>query len=354
MIEILFVDFFFLDTHKEFNYEYFQLASLNYKVSIIAPDGFYSNQNKNLHFISSKKLNLLSLSKNTRIQRYKLMLEVTKLLNKRKEKITIILTYDTFLLFLGIPFIKFNKKMFLQHHNNIDGLNSLLKKYVFSFYKNKFFHLVGEKFVAWELISTLKVKPYKLFVLRHPITKHCFEKNEIIDYDFIALSNSNNEEIIAEIVANEISKNLFRSKKIKGLIRSKKIEFDNGYLKVSIFGHLGNSEFYEIFCKTKVIVMLFPKSFKKRISGTLMQALGNGKVVLSSDIEHSLGLNQRNQNNLQIFFNIEDFLTLLTHMTNKDFQLDELEYKEFMIEYSNNKIIDDFHRLTNNLNNQLL
>lgn len=345
MTEILFIDFLYLHSHKEANLEYFRLASINYKVTVIAPDGFYPIRDKNIHFISSERLNKIYNFKKNRINHFKQMLAVINLANKYRKDLTIILAFDTVLLTMGNFFLKSNKNTFLQHHNNIDGLKSIIKKNLFSTYSQKFSHLVFEQFMKEGLLNTSKINPQSITLLHYPLILSKGIPKIAPLYDFIALSNSNDEDIIREIIKKETSNNFFKLNRIKGIIRSKKTEYDNGFLKVGNLSYISDNEYSDLLSNTKIILMLFHNNFEYRLSATLMEALSNKKIVISSRIKHTMFINQNIKNNLRVFESVDELIMLIQAISDSNYSHNYDEYKTFIRLHSNNRIKSSFKRL---------
>ncbi len=196
------------------------------------------------------------------------------------------LSYHTVAIYLAkILFREYKTRVFITHHFNIDDLlSSSIKRFFFNRYVTKYNHFVFEPYVKDYFVLQYKVDKGKIYVLPYPKTKHEYlYQKDGEKYDCLGISSSNDEKWIQEIIEKEKVERMFEKNRITLLLRSKKYEYNNGYLKV-INAYFTDEEYYSLYVNANCIILPFPKSFQYRMSGSIIDALSNGKKAILSDI----------------------------------------------------------------------
>lgn len=194
------------------------------------------------------------------------------------------LSYHTIAFYLAkLLFKKYNKRLYVLHHVNIDDLSrSKIKNWFFKRYVTDVNHFVFEPFMKDYLVKKYCVDKKNIFVLPHPKNEFNFS-DECKKYDCLGISGSNDEKIIEEYINEEKNNKTFKKNNISILLRSKKYEYEDGYLKV-VNNYFTDEEYHALYASAYAIVLLFPSSFKYRMSGSIIDALSKRKRVLLSDI----------------------------------------------------------------------
>lgn len=252
-------------------------------VSVVCPEGWYEHQIANVEYIYYSPKSVI---KNRRIQYYSKSLKNVFFANKisrRKYNYYLFASYDT-VLFSVFKIInpRILSKCFIIHNNNIDGINEKkLKKFFFQTYSKKVNHITLDSFIGEYLIESLHVNSKNVYVLPHPLNSNgiCDKK----EYDCVGISNSNDESWINEIIQKEKKTALFKKYDVKIVLRSHNLNYDDGYLLV-INGWLSDEEYNNYINGAKCIFLPFPKSFKYRMSGSIVDAFSNYTAVIGSDI----------------------------------------------------------------------
>lgn len=192
-------------------------------------------------------------------------------------------SYETYVMALSIFKLRnIRKRVFIVHHNNIDLLDKSSKlRFFFKKYAKRVNHVIFEEFIGEHLRDAYDIEKSKIFYIPHPLNE--IEGNIIKQYDCVGISNSNQEKWIEEIVKSEKYKPVLKDQGVKVVLRSKKITFDDGYLKV-IKGYLSDEEYYRYIKSAKVVFLPFSESFKYRTSGSIVDAFSNGTFVIGSRI----------------------------------------------------------------------
>ena len=237
---------------------------------IIAPYGYYSKMNKNriVDFVHS----LFYMHK---VAKYIKSIDEIKNFDY-----IILITYNEvgYFLFKKI----FKEKVILMNHNNIDFISkSTIKKALFMSFAKKTKHIVQTKFIFDYLNKKISVNRENIAIWLHPLN---YNENVLTKpiYDCVGISNSNDDAIIKEILELEKETGFLKKDNLKILLRSRKYSYDDGYLKI-INGFLPDNEYNFYINSSSTIFLPFPKTFKYRMSGTLVDAFSNRKPVISSD-----------------------------------------------------------------------
>lgn len=193
------------------------------------------------------------------------------------------LTYGDFGLFFSQLLIPNGINLYIMHHANIDSIcRSRIKRFMFSTYKSRFRHIVLCKFIGDHLKNYIGVNASKILVWPHPLNLVPTPQKEAI-YDCVGLSNSNDEMIINQIIELEKQTEVLKKNNLHVVLKSSHNRFDNGYLQV-FNGFIDKPIFDNYINKARCLLMPFPDSFQLRISGTLMDALSNNKILLGTNI----------------------------------------------------------------------
>lgn len=174
------------------------------------------------------------------------------------------------------------KRVLILHHNISDQLDeSVIKRICFEIYKKKTRHVLIEDFMKHSFIKKHHVPETLVYSFPHPL--NVMNQKFQLEYDYTGISNSNDDEWIRKIISKEEQDGVLRKNRIRMLLRSGKYKFDNGFLTV-FRGRLEESEYYEIIMRSRVILIPFPKTFKYRISASVVDAFSNRKKVIGSNI----------------------------------------------------------------------
>lgn len=253
-------------------------------VTVVFPDGWLQDLPEDVHVISyephtsckNKKVALV-------IKSFKYMLFAKKLDRERRFSYIFFSACSIYtMIFSACWFKDIENRMYVLHHNLSDQLGySFSKRWAFKIFKGKINHVLLESFIAKNLIEEHHVAADKIFCIPHPLNRS--ENHHEIKYDFVGISNSNDEKWISDVIALEKKEELFKRNGIKILLRSSMVEYTNGALTV-FKGVIKDEEYYDLILSGKWILLPFPLSYKFRMSGTIVDAFSNGKIILGSNI----------------------------------------------------------------------
>lgn len=193
-------------------------------------------------------------------------------------------------------------KTILMNHNNIDCvLTNKIKRFLFDRFARKVKHIALCDFIADKMSQDLAISRKNIAVWPHPLYQNSIDERSIEKkYDCVGISNSNDESIIKRIIEKEKKSAYLKKNNLRVVLRSKEIEYDNGYLKVLV-GSLPKEEYDSYINSTRSIFLAFPPTFQYRMSGTLMDALSNRIPVIGTNIPLVTSYYNKYKNVLRIY-----------------------------------------------------
>ncbi len=282
-MNILFCDFIFQKGNAHVDGEIIKCMMNNHNVTILANKDRYpeyyleANYVENKHYIREKGTIRIYFG----ILRN--MILAARYANKNKPDVIFISVYETRSFALGRKFFKDRDKIIVLENANIDQLSNNSFRTFYDFYKNKIHHVVYEGYMKDYLTNTIGIQEELISVIPHPCYKSQICTNPITKYDCIAISGSNDEQIIEEFILFEKNNGILKSNGIKVLIKSKKFQYDDGFLIVKN-EYFTNEEYERLYEGCKVVYAPFPSSYKYRMSGCFVDSFSHRKPVVSSPI----------------------------------------------------------------------
>lgn len=292
-MRILLFDALFPRGHKVQNNSFIRLLDkMGVDLYICAEHGWFE-LNNNVHLIKKSWVRPGENSSNAFIYRMKILQNFKMLESAIKETnpdIVFIVSYDILSLAVFFPrLIKFRKKFLLLEHNNVDQLNNKIKRIAYALFKNFFHHLVFEDFIRKRLIE-LGVKANLISIIPHlynqKINLPSVDKNdESIDhFHCVALSSSNDDSLISKIIEYENQKQILRKNNIRVFIKSKTLDYDDGYLVVKR-GYIPSEQYDSLIRKCKVSYAPFESVYQYRMSGWIVDSFSAHKCVVATSFK---------------------------------------------------------------------
>jgi hypothetical protein len=323
-MKILYLDFLYPKGHVRQNSYYINILSQIADVYVLSPKGRYTNLSSKVKVIENKALKIKNGRFSNRVSSLKIMIISAIIAHKLKPDYVFVSTYETIMFARGRFFFQKYDRLFLMQHFNIDELKNGFKCRFFKTYMRKVNHIVFENFIKDYLIETFNLDENRIHVLPHQLNQNSPKINQK-KYRCVGLSFSNDENLISEIVYKEKKEELFKNAKCRVILKSKVTEFDNGYLKV-IKGYLEDDLYNEYIDNCLCIYMPFPLSYKYRMSGTLVDALSNNKILLGSDIPVLQYYSSKYPSVCKVIKSVEDFFAHVLAIEN---DLNEEQIKDF-------------------------
>lgn len=241
-----------------------------------------------------------------------------------------------------------DKRVYIIHHNIIDQLEvSSVKRIIFNCFKNSTNHILIERFIAEQFAKATTISVDRIFYFSHQLNKIEYALNEDIDY--LGISNSNDENWVKKMVEDEIENEWLKKEKIRMILRSTETVFDDGFLTV-ITGRLSDSEYYDYVLRSKVILVPFPKDFRYRVSGSVVDAFSNRKRVIGSDIPVIKEYSKLYPRICKSGISAQDLLK--DHKNHENNKVKESkEFSEFIRSHSFDVMLEDFSHIISGISN---
>lgn len=266
--------------HKFFDSLFVDATSEKSRVFLLAQPGWYDRAfNENVVQIDCKT------AKNPYVDLFRKIRAVRRTL--RRERIDLVVL-STFYVKRMAPILKlFGRKgteIALIHHNTVDLLSEDGKAaQAFEKYRDRAFHFVFENYIRDHLISERNVAPERVFVIPHPLIDRRPPKEEKT-FDCVSLGNAGDERFINAFVERERNERVFEKAGLRVFFKSKTTEFDDGWLTVKK-GYLSTEEFSSLMRSAKRALIFYPDTYRYRVSGVAMEAVGYGARIVANPIE---------------------------------------------------------------------
>lgn len=324
-MNVLFCELLYPRTHARSNSFYINcLAELDLSLFVMAPNNFYSIQNASVKLLPIEELHRKKGRISYRINELKYMKQIINAVKKNKIDKIILASSD----YAMLPFLLFRLpkriECYLVHHAELDVLETnKIKRIIFDTFRNKIHHLVFEPFIADFLKHDLKIDNSRVHIMPHSLNQNVsFSANGEFCCDLAGLSNSNDEKFIEDLIKMEQQTGKLKAIGKKVILKSNQFEFDDDYLKV-FRGHLPDEEYNMLISGARRIFMPFEKNFGYRESGTLMDALSNGKYVIASDIPLMQNYIRQYPTLCSIYHTTGDVISIISDDTFDNSKVDE-------------------------------
>lgn len=253
---------------------------------------------------------------------------------KQYDKI-IVAAYEEISLFFAF----YRTPLYLINHNNLSGLDNRVKRFFFKAISKRNIHIVLEPNMKEYLnmlgISNVEIVRHGLiapYTLNIPSEECQFQKKTFL---FSPSITSVDEKFINKMINDEMLISFLEKEDIYLVIRSKTLISSSRHIKI-LSNYLTKMEYISYFLQASAILLIYPASFKYRVSGVLLEAISCGKKVIMSDIDIF-----RQYENLfgpqSYFTTIEDLmacLKLLLNSKNYNSCLTDLQRTLYMPDYS--------------------
>jgi hypothetical protein len=346
-MKLLYLDFLNPKGHLRLDFNQINALANIAKVTVVSPLGRYKSLPESVELIEKKSLIIKKGKWASRITSLKSMLISAIVSRKIDHDCILVSSFETIMFALGKGFFKNNKRIILIHHFNTDELANSIKAFFFRRYMNHVEHIVFEDFIKERLVNDFDIASEKVHVLPHHLTQLATLKENKNTYDCVGLSNSNDEKIIAKIIEKEKEKSIFKKSGCNVVLKSKNYEYDNGNLKV-IKGFLEKSKYEEYINNSRSVYMPFPSNFKYRMSGTLIDAFSNNKVVYGSNILVMQNFSKRYPEICKIVNTVDDFFDLITNDRFRSNYEPIKVFTHFKNDYSTESIEKKFSEILSN------
>lgn len=309
--------------HKKFNYYYLNILSEKFELKILNNGKYYNGlkgENITLYDYPVKE----SLSNSILIRHQ--MIKMFKYIKENNliddVKFILVLGYDTLVFPFFFLVCKPSVPIYVIQHHNIDDTRFILKRLAFNTYKNKIKHIVLDEEFIELLQKKLGVKS-KIQYLPHYLSKLGFCSMESNSNVVVALSNSNDENKIRKLIEID-KKELLKSNNIVIYTKSNILNYKSDNL-IIFKGYIDDDIYAEKFRVAKAVLILFPDTYDIRFSCTLIEGIINYKVIIGYSIPFVNICKDRYPNNVLSFSTEDEFVNILSNITNYNFDKNERE-----------------------------
>jgi len=334
-MKIAIVDMIYPFGHKALNSSLIKILKSFSDIILLDYQDYYEN----IHV--DEKLNKIQIKKLLFVSRITILKTICNCINlmiiKRKlfrqeYDALLITTYENVSL-STMRFLFKNKPLYIIQNNNIDLLQSKTDTFFFRRYMNSVNHIVFAQFIKEGLTLKMNVNPDRVFVLEHPLIKGFAidVKNDYINKSankkvFVSLGLSSDENLIRQLIKIEKESEYFKNNGMKLILRSSIYKYESDGLRV-FTGTLPEDEYYRLYKTSSAYLLLYPKTFQNRFSGSFLDALQCGKCIISTDIPIAHYFKNLYPINCRIITDAKDLLVVLA---NYDFNFSHKEYNNFL------------------------
>lgn len=281
-MKVLLANVIYYQEHKPFDLNFIIDVSKLADVTVLTPKEWYLEMKENIKI----EERMVYKKKFSKFEFYRMAISNVNILCNYAEKndfdIVFLLEYEVLLLPMIVKKINKICRIVIIQHNNIDIiLNNKMKLFFFNICKNDVNHFILEPFILEALKDYLHVKEQNIFCYPHPLPpKLSMTENRI---SLVGLSQSNDEEIIKNIITREEREKFLKENNLCVVLKSKEYSYDDGYLKV-IKGWINKTEYDYLIGNAECIFVPFPENFRFRVSATIMEAIVNKKSIIATSI----------------------------------------------------------------------
>ena len=241
-------------------------------------------------------------------------------------------------------FIPKNIPIYLVQHQQIDELENRIKRFFFNKYKNKVNHIVLEEIYGKHLKEKYGVN--NIHVVHHIALSEKREVSKERKFTkplILGISSNNDENMIAEIIKEQKEKKFLNNKNVFLYLRSKKYVYEDEFLKIG-YSFLTPEEYEELYNEAVAIIAVVPSTFHDRISGPVMDAIANGKVVFTSNENVISIFGERAPSMFRYFENMEEFSDILNE---KEWKVKASELENIQKIHGSENILKDYSLFLN-------
>lgn len=345
-MKLAILDFGFVRHHKRFNLANYQVLLKMAELYIVDTGHNYNSlaQYLDVHLfdpgIADKEKKLNSFA--ARIKILDFMRINGKLFKKYKNirfDAVLIMNYEILTFPFYWIFMPWDIPVYVFQHQQLDELSNGFKRMIFTLYKNRVTHLVLEELFAEFLKNQIKVKNIGVV---HNIS-YVFGKSGVVSKDtfILGISSNNDEEIIQKIIEHQQKNHFLEKYKTKMYIRSHKHTYTDHYLKVND-KYLSDQEYDNLYSQATAVLSLVPKNFLNRLSGSVLDAISDGKPVISMPIPIHSYYQKQAPSMFKLFSNILDFEQILEE---SNWAINEVELKKLQSKYVPNAIEQQYRKV---------
>lgn len=342
-MKILFCDFLFENGNRHVDNLVIDLLAQDNDVYLVMNEDFICREFKNkqnVHILGNKYKETPSRYRKKIYQCLRRMFLASRYDRRINADFIYVSVYETMSFSLGQFFFRNKKRIHIVENNNIDFLQFKLYRTAYKTFANKVHHIVYEGLFKDYLCNMMGVKSDLVHVVPHVQYRSEYSvDNSVIDtecfFDCIAISGSNDDSLIQELIEFEENNQVFEKNHIRVLIKSHTITYETPYLTVSC-DYLPIKRYNMLFKQCKVVYAPFPLTYKYRMSGCYVDAFSNHRPVVATNIELAKYYHKRYGNIIKPCSSIRESVDEIIYFCNNNVRQDfDLFEKEHSIEEVN-------------------
>lgn len=288
-MRIIVADMYFHKKHKKLNVKIIKEISTFASTMVVNGGGYYSQSNlpgidllDSFYFLPRK----IDKLRNIFILLHLIILSITLVVKKLKYDKIIFLSTNNICCHYALSLRLFKRgSVVVIHHYDIDRtIASLRESELFKKRMNEYDHIVFAEFIKEGMIKFLGTRedrihivPHPLFVSKENIYREIEKKNIIIgvgrNTDPIFLSN------MVDIDKESGHKSLNHIQ-----LRTNGTPYVGNNVELFNRQDISQDEFDELLYRAKACVVIYPKTYRYRYSGVIVDALSHGCVVICNQI----------------------------------------------------------------------
>lgn len=353
-MKIAILDFGMSKTHRRLNIRNFEVLSKLAELYIINSGHYYDSlkTNKNIYLVETdivtyrEKYKMQGTSKFSSFLGRKIihhnMIENRKLFKAfRNEKFDYILImgYEIITFALFRFYFPKNIPIYIYQHQQIDELNSRIKNFFFSTFKNKVNHIVMEESFLDYLVQEVRVQ--NVFVV-HFLNEQVQRKIDNHRTKLVlGVSSTNDEQWVKKIIEMEEKDAFLKKEHWHMRLKSQKLEYKDNYLFVDT-SFFSDEEYYELFLKATAILSISPDSFRYRLSGPVLDAIATGKIIIAKKTPLIKKYEKMAPSMFRVFSNVDELKALLTE---KDWIINQDELHTMQHRHSESNVLSEYGKV---------
>lgn len=189
---------------------------------------------------------------------------------------------------ISLFFAFYTVPLYLINHNNISSLNNKVKLYFFKKISKKNTHIVLEPYIK-DYLKSLDIQ--KVEVVRHglisPYITSSLRTNNPLQHKQFLFSpsmQSVDAEFMEKLLLDKSFIKYLEDHDLFWVLRSKILHSSSSNIQI-LSHYMSKEEYISYFLGAAAILLIYPKSFRYRVSGVLLEAISCRKNTLMSDIE---------------------------------------------------------------------
>ena len=336
---ILITEMLYPKGHRTLDDKLIELFSNIGNVEVCNYKDYFKINNRNIRF-TNLPLQLI-VNKHEPIIRFCIIINllIVKLFCKSSYDTVVLLSSNSYITSI-IHYLFPNKEIWTIHHNDLDAMIKYKKIFLFQKGMSNVKHVVFSQ-KSKEILHEITGCSYeKIISIPHPITiqennvnnlQNDNKNNKVI----VGIGLSNDEDFIRQCV--NYDKTLKTPLSYNILLRSKTLDYEGTSLKV-IKGFMSEDDYQKVYKSAYSIVLLYPRDFIMRYSGTFINAIVLVGRVISNKIEVSMAESAKYPNMVTIIEGPEDLFSIDREYFSKT--INEGERLKYLQEHSDEAVID--------------